>query len=166
VSTFDAYLLLYVHTDLPDSDVVAFCCRVSCFLCLPCRFLCILLSSSYALVLSGNHVFTSGAGGTHQAAIRGGLRAEKPELLTVILPQSLEKQPEDGQALLKKVKDLIEMPENDGLPLSEASRICNKALVNRASQLIAFAFHDSSAVLEAVELARSQNKPVTMLFMD
>ena len=50
----------------------------------PCR--------AYALVLSGNHVYTSGAGGTHAATIRGALRAERSDLLTVVLPQSMQKQ--------------------------------------------------------------------------
>lgn len=52
---------------------------------------------TYANVLVGNHVFTSGAGGTNAAVIRGALRAEKPELLTVVLPQSLHKQPNETQ---------------------------------------------------------------------
>jgi hypothetical protein len=50
-----------------------------------------------------NHVYTSGASGTNAAVIRGALRAEKPELLTVILPQSLSKQPPESQELLAKV---------------------------------------------------------------
>ena len=37
---------------------------------------------SYALVLSGNHVYTSGAAGTNAAAIRGALRANSTELLS------------------------------------------------------------------------------------
>ena len=52
---------------------------------------------TYANVLVGNHVFTSGAGGTNAAVIRGALRAEKPDLLTVVLPQSLHKQPFETQ---------------------------------------------------------------------
>ncbi|XP_011085059.1 uncharacterized protein LOC105167163 isoform X2 [Sesamum indicum] len=57
---------------------------------------------SYALVITKNHIFTSGASGTNAAVIRGALRAEKPELLTVILPQSLKKQPPESQELLSK----------------------------------------------------------------
>ncbi|MBA0794379.1 hypothetical protein Gohar_018713 [Gossypium harknessii] len=60
---------------------------------------------SYALVITKNHIFTSGASGTNAAVIRGALRAEKPELLTVILPQSLKKQPPESQELLEKVCD-------------------------------------------------------------
>ncbi|XVF56370.1 hypothetical protein PTKIN_Ptkin06aG0115000 [Pterospermum kingtungense] len=58
---------------------------------------------SYALVITKNHIYTSGASGTNAAVIRGALRAEKPELLTVILPQSLKKQPPESQELLAKV---------------------------------------------------------------
>ena len=41
--------------------------------------------------------------GTNAAAIRGALRAERPELLTVILPQSLSRQPAESQELLAQV---------------------------------------------------------------
>lgn len=54
--------------------------------------------------LQKNHIFTSGASGTNAAVIRGALRAEKPELLTVILPQSLKRQPPESQELLSKVR--------------------------------------------------------------
>ncbi|GAU44648.1 hypothetical protein TSUD_204280 [Trifolium subterraneum] len=57
---------------------------------------------SYAMVITKNHIYTSGASGTNAAVIRGALRAEKPELLTVILPQSLSKQPPESQELLSK----------------------------------------------------------------
>ena len=70
---------------------------------------------SYALVLSGNHVFTSGSGGTNSAVIQGALRAERPDLLTVVLPQSLSKQPTESQELLSKVTTIVEMPSNDSL---------------------------------------------------
>jgi hypothetical protein len=77
---------------------------------------------SYAMVLTGNHIYTSGGLGTNAAVIRGAKRAEKPELLTVILPQSLERQPEELHELLRSVKNLKVMSENDGLTLLEASK--------------------------------------------
>lgn len=52
---------------------------------------------TYANVLVGNHVFTSGAAGTNYAVIKGALRAEKPDLLTVVLPQSMRRQPAESQ---------------------------------------------------------------------
>ncbi|XP_018480308.2 uncharacterized protein LOC108851384 isoform X2 [Raphanus sativus] len=77
---------------------------------------------SYAMVITKNHIYTSGASGTNAAVIRGALRAERPELLTVILPQSLKKQPPESQELLSKVQNVVEKPYNDHLPLLEASR--------------------------------------------
>lgn len=66
-----------------------------------------------------NHIFTSGASGTNAAVIRGALRAEKPELLTVILPQSLKKQPPESQELLAKVRVSIFYCKNFYLLLKE-----------------------------------------------
>mmetsp|Transcript_46052 Transcript_46052/g.104025 ORF Transcript_46052/g.104025 Transcript_46052/m.104025 type:complete len:261 (+) Transcript_46052:168-950(+) len=121
---------------------------------------------SYALVLTGNHIFTSGSPGTNAAAIRGALRAERPELLTVILPQSLSRQPAESQELLAQVEDVQETPMNDNLSLDAASRICNSLLLSRAESLIAFAFHESSTVIEATKEAKSLDMVVTVLYLD
>jgi hypothetical protein len=123
---------------------------------------------TYANVLVGNHVFTSGGAGsgTNAAVIRGALRAERPDLLTVVLPQSLEKQPPDVRELLEKVQNVIEMRENDELPLDVASRLCNSDILSRCEHLISFAFHDSIVVLEAASEAKSLNKLVTLLYLD
>lgn len=56
-----------------------------------------------AVLRQGNHIYTSGATGTNAAVIKGALRAENPELLTVILPQSLSRQPQESQELLAQV---------------------------------------------------------------
>lgn len=101
---------------------------------------------AYASVLVGNHLYTSGGGGTNAAAIRGALRANKPEQLTVILPQSQVKQPEEILALLKTVRNVHEMPHNDELPLEVASRLCNSLIISKCQQIISFAFHDSHVV--------------------
>lgn len=121
---------------------------------------------AYALVLSGNHVYTSGAGGTHAATIRGGLRAERPDLLTVVLPQSMAKQPKESQELLRDVDDVIAMPENDDKPLDLASRICNSYLLSQTDQLISFAFHESTTVIEATKEAKKLEMLVTVLYLD
>mmetsp|Transcript_21662 Transcript_21662/g.37302 ORF Transcript_21662/g.37302 Transcript_21662/m.37302 type:complete len:275 (+) Transcript_21662:139-963(+) len=121
---------------------------------------------TYANILVGNHVITSGAAGTNAAVIRGALRAENPSLLTVVLPQSLHKQPPDTQDQLKKVTNLIEMSENDSMPLSVASQLCNSDIIDRCSHFIAFAFHDSDVVLESAREAKSLNKIVTLLYLD
>ena len=53
--------------------------------------------------MQDNHIYTSGATGTNAAVIRGALRAEKPDLLTVVLPQSRSRQPPESQELLEEV---------------------------------------------------------------
>ncbi|XP_057502752.1 uncharacterized protein LOC130786482 [Actinidia eriantha] len=111
---------------------------------------------SYAMVITKNHIVTSGASGTNAAVIRGALRAEKPELLTVILPQSLNKQPPESQELLAKVQNVIEKPENDHLPLIEASRLCNMDIISHVQQVICFAFHDSRLLMETCQKQEPQ----------
>lgn len=56
------------------------------------------------MVQQGNHLYTSGATGTNAAVVRGALKADRPELLTVVLPQSLAMQPEESRLLLKDVR--------------------------------------------------------------
>lgn len=121
---------------------------------------------SYAMVITKNHIYTSGASGTNAAVIRGALRAEKPELLTVILPQSLSKQPPESQELLAKVKNVIEMPHNDHLPLIEASRLCNMDIISHVQQVICFAFHDSRLLMETCQEAKNLRKIVTLFYLD
>ncbi|BBN10849.1 hypothetical protein MPTK1_5g06930 [Marchantia polymorpha subsp. ruderalis] len=121
---------------------------------------------SYAMVITKNHIYTSGASGTNAAVIRGALRAEMPELLTVILPQSLKKQPPESQDLLSKVKNVIEMPHNDHLPLLEASRLCNMDILSHVQQVICFAFHDSNLLMETCREAKSLRKIVTLFYLD
>ncbi|KAK7376384.1 hypothetical protein VNO78_34668 [Psophocarpus tetragonolobus] len=121
---------------------------------------------SYAMVITKNHIYTSGASGTNAAVIRGALRAEKPELLTVILPQSLSKQPPESQELLSKVKNVIEKPHNDHLPLIEASRLCNMDIISHVQQVICFAFHDSRLLMETCQEAKKLRKIVTLFYLD
>ena len=120
---------------------------------------------SYALVLEGNRLMTSGATGTNSAAIRGAMRAD-PSLLTVILPQSLERQPRESRKQLEEVMHLVENPENDNLSLAEASALCNQEIVSRCQQLICFAFHDSQTLLKTCEDAEDQRKVVTLFYFD
>ncbi len=120
---------------------------------------------SYALVLSGNRIITSGATGTNSAAIRGAMRAD-PSLLTVILPQSLSRQPRESQEQLQQVMHLVENPEHDNLSLAEASAACNQEIVSRCQQLICFAFHDSHTLLHTCSDAEEQRKVVTLFYFD
>ncbi|KAL6221498.1 hypothetical protein ACLB2K_004894 [Fragaria x ananassa] len=120
---------------------------------------------SYAMVITKNHIYTSGASGTNAAVIRGALRAEKPELLTVILPQSLKKQPPESQELLSKVKNVIEKPHNDHLPLLEASRLCNMDIISHVQQVICFAFHDTDqSILELIDQIINMEGLIPLVF--
>eukprot|EP00242_Pyramimonas_sp_CCMP2087_P013124 CAMPEP_0198213158 /NCGR_PEP_ID=MMETSP1445-20131203/28709_1 /TAXON_ID=36898 /ORGANISM="Pyramimonas sp., Strain CCMP2087" /LENGTH=298 /DNA_ID=CAMNT_0043887769 /DNA_START=142 /DNA_END=1038 /DNA_ORIENTATION=- len=121
---------------------------------------------SYAMVLTSNHIYTSGATGTNAAVIRGALRAEKPDLLTVVLPQSLSKQPSESQELLLQVKNVIVMEENDDLPLIDASRLCNERIIAEVQQVICFVFHDSNLLLETCREAKAMRKIVTLFYLD
>ena len=120
---------------------------------------------TYALVLGGNRVITSGATGTNSAAIRGAMKAD-PNLLTVILPQSLECQPRESREQLEDVMHLGENPSNDVLSLAEASSICNQEIISRCQQLICFAFHDSHTLLRTCQDAEDQRKIVTLFYFD
>ncbi|MGB3613874.1 MAG: hypothetical protein WBA10_08785 [Elainellaceae cyanobacterium] len=120
---------------------------------------------SFALVQAGNFVLTSGATGTNSAAIRGAMRAD-PNLLTVILPQSLKRQPRESRNQLKSVIHLVENPENDTLSLAEASAICNQEIISRCQQLVCFMFHDSSTLIKTCQDAEEQHKVVTPFYLD
>lgn len=120
---------------------------------------------SYALVLAGNHLLTSGATGTNSAAIRGAMRAD-PNLLTVILPQSLERQPRESREQLEQVIHLVENPANDQMSLADASALCNQEIISRCQQLICFAFHDSHTLLKTCNDAEEQRKLVTLFYFD
>lgn len=120
---------------------------------------------TYALALTGNRILTSGATGVNQAVIRGAIRADA-NVLTVILPQSLERQPRESRDLLENLFHLVEHPEHDELPLSEASLACNREIIGKCQQLICFAFHDSSVLLEACNHAEEMRKVVTLFYFD
>ena len=120
---------------------------------------------SYALVQSGNRIVTSGATGTNSAVIKGAMRAEA-SLLTVLLPQSLSRQPRESQNQLQKVINLVENHENDQLSLAEASTLCNREIISRCQQLVCFAFHDSHTLLKTCKEAEEQRKLVTLFYFD
>lgn len=79
--------------------------KVALWLSISYYYSCLWTGKIFNIRLQKNHIFTSGASGTNAAVIRGALRAERPELLTVILPQSLQKQPPESQELLSKVRN-------------------------------------------------------------
>lgn len=128
---------------------------------------------TYALVLSGNHIFTSGSAGnienslktTNTAVIYGALRACSSELLTVILPQSLPRQPAEMQTVLMRVANLIEHPENDDLDFKEAVSLCNDNVLSCVDKLLIFAYHDSKYVLQCADKVQGKME-ITKFFLD
>jgi predicted Rossmann fold nucleotide-binding protein DprA/Smf involved in DNA uptake len=120
---------------------------------------------SYVLVQEGNQIITSGGTGTNSAAIKGAMRANANQL-TVILPQSLDRQPFESREQLEQVMHLVEYPQHDTLSLAEASSLCNQEIISRCQQLICFAFHDSKTLLQTCQEAESQHKIVTLFYFD
>ena len=89
-----------------------------------------------------------------------------PSLLTVLLPQSLDRQIPEIKDQLERVMHLVEKSENDELPLPLASSLCNQEIITRCDQLICFAFHDSETLLNSCRCAEEMGKVVSLLFFD
>lgn len=95
----------------------------------------------------------------------GALRACNPDLLTVVLPQSLYKQPPEIQPLLSRVANLIQQPENDDLDLKDAAMQCNEQIIAMVDKILVFAYHDSTTILDAVT-AVQQVKGNVIFYLD
>ena len=78
----------------------------------------------------------------------------------------MSKQTKEAKELLQNVDDVIEMPQNDEMSLDIASRICNSYLLSQTDQLISFAFHESTTVIEATKEAKKLDMLVTVLYLD
>ena len=118
-----------------------------------------------ALTQEGHSIITSGSQGVNAAVIRAVLEIN-PALLTVLLPQSLDKQLPEVRAQLDQVMHLVEKADNDDLPLPMASSLCNQEIISRCDQLIRFAFHDSETLLNSCRSAEDLGKVVSLLFFD
>ncbi|MAS26736.1 MULTISPECIES: DNA recombination-mediator protein A [unclassified Synechococcus] len=118
-----------------------------------------------SLAQEGHSLITSGAQGVNAAVIRGVLEVD-PAQLTVLLPQSLDRQVPEIRDSLDRVLHLIEKPEQDDLPLPLASSLCNQDIITRCDQLICLAFHDSETLLNSCRSAEDMGKVVSLLFFD
>ena len=118
-----------------------------------------------SLAQEGHSLITSGSQGVNAAVIRAVLDVD-PSLLTVLLPQSLDRQNPEICDLLSHVLHLIDKPDNDELSLPMASSLCNQEIINRCDQLICFAFHDSETLLSSCNAAEELGKIVSLLFFD
>ena len=110
-----------------------------------------------SLAEEGHSIITSGSQGVNAAVIRAVLDIN-PSLLTVLLPQSLDRQLPEIKDQLEKVIHLVEKTENNDLPLPLASSLCNQEIINRCDQLICFAFHDSETLLNSCRCAEDMGK--------
>lgn len=121
---------------------------------------------AYTLSRDGNTVITSGgAFGTNAAAIRGAMRGN-PQLLKVILPQTIGQQPSDVQDQLIGVPNIVEHQEWQMMKLADASRLCNREIVDDCQQLIIFLSHDSHTLHTAIDYANETHKIVTAFYLD
>jgi hypothetical protein len=118
-----------------------------------------------SLAQEGHSLVTSGSQGVNAAVIRGVLEVD-PGRLTVLLPQSLERQPAESREQLDQVLHLVEKPEHDELPLPMASSLCNQEIIGRCDQLICYAFHDSETLLASCRTAEDMGKVVSLMFFD
>ncbi len=121
---------------------------------------------SSALVGLGNTIITSGgSSGTNAAAIRGAMKTE-PNNLKVILPQTIGQQPSDVQDQLIGVPNIIEHADRAMMTLADASRICNREIIDECQQLICFLSHTSNTLHKAIEYAEESHKVITAFYLD
>ena len=119
-----------------------------------------------ALVMQGNTIITSGGScGTNAAAIRGAMKSN-PDKLKVILPQTIGQQPSDVQDQLIGVPNIVEHSDRAMMTLADASRVCNREIIDDCNQLICFLSHTSNTLHKAVEYAESNHKVVTVFYLD
>ena len=119
-----------------------------------------------ALVMQGNTIITSGGScGTNAAAIRGAMKSN-PDKLKVILPQTIGQQPSDVQDQLIGVPNIVEHSDRAMMTLADASRVCNREIIDDCNQLICFLSHTSRTLHTAVEYAEENHKVVTVFYLD
>ena len=118
-----------------------------------------------SLAQEGHSLITSGAQGVNSAVIRSVIEVD-PAKITVLLPQSLDRQPRESREQLERVLHLVEKPEHDELPLPMASSLCNQEIISRCDQLICFAFHDSETLLASCRTAEDMGKVVSLMYFD
>ena len=119
-----------------------------------------------ALVMQGNTIITSGGSyGTNAAAIRGAMKSN-PDKLKVILPQTIGQQPSDVQDQLIGVPNIVEHSDRAMMTLADASRVCNREIIDDCNQLICFLSHTSKTLHKAVDYAEENHKVVTVFYLD
>ena len=119
-----------------------------------------------ALVMQGNTIITSGGScGTNAAAICGAM-ISNPDKLKVILPQTIGQQPSDVQDQLIGVPNIVDHSDRAMMTLADASRVCNREIIDDCNQLICFLSHTSNTLHKAIEYAEENHKVVTVFYLD
>lgn len=119
-----------------------------------------------ALVMQGSTIITSGgSSGTNAAAIRGAMKAN-PDKLKIILPQTIGQQPSDVQDQLIGIPNIVEHADRAMMTLADASRVCNREIIDDCNQLICFLSHTSKTLHKAVEYAEENYKVITVFYLD
>ena len=89
-----------------------------------------------------------------------------PQKLKVILPQTIGQQPSDVQDQLIGVQNIVEHPDRAMMTLADASRICNREIIDDCQQLVCFLSHTSGTLHKAVSYAEETHKVVTVFYLD
>ena len=119
-----------------------------------------------ALVRQGSTIITSGgSSGTNAAVIRGAMKSN-PDRLKIILPQTIGQQPSDVQDQLIGIPHIVEHSDRAMMTLADASRVCNREIIDDCNQLICFLSHTSKTLHKAVEYAEDGHKVVTVFYLD
>ena len=119
-----------------------------------------------ALVRQGNTIITSGgSSGTNAAVIRGAMKSN-PDRLKIILPQTIGQQPSDVQDQLIGIPNIVEHADRAMMTLADASRVCNREIIDDCNQLICFLSHTSKTLHKAVEYAEEGYKVITVFYLD
>ena len=97
-----------------------------------------------ALVMQGNTIITSGgSSGTNAAAIRGAMKANPIG-----------------------VPNIVEHSDRAMMTLADASRVCNREIIDDCNQLICFLSHTSKTLHNAVQYAEEGHKVITVFYLD
>ena len=86
--------------------------------------------------------------------------------LKVILPQTIGQQPSDVQNQLIGVPNIVEHPDRAMMTLADASRVCNREIIDDCNQLICFLSHTSKTLHNAVQYAEEGHKVITVFYLD
>ena len=75
-------------------------------------------------------------------------------------------QPSDVQDQLIGVPNIVEHSDRAMMTLADASRVCNREIIDECNQLICFLSHTSKTLYNAVRYAEEGHKVITVFYLD